>query len=275
MDFLSCAPSAAGAGRADLFDLLLLRVGGQTFGLPLRKVLHIVPLPADFIAESVVPERFVFRQMPLSFVSLWGCFGKVSEHAEFGEILTMLPQRRQDHIDWLTALEASICSGVPFVKARNPRECAFGKWYYGYRPRNQGLSLLLAQFEAPHAAIHGLANDLLALSEAGRRADALRALEEARHTSLAVMLRLFDLVQERVTCLKRRVAVIIGEGEPFCALGADGVRDIVQVPRYQVVRGSGAVASARSQDAGVSGLVVLDDQTVVPLLDCHALCPGG
>lgn len=246
-------------------EVLLVRLGARLLGVPLSQVRYIAPLPSDYVAFGAgVSEHFVFEGTPLAFVSLWDTLNLPSQYAEFGELQTMLPLRRQDHLDWMAALENSLRTGVPFAKARNPRECAFGKWYYGHRSDDRRLALILGQFEQPHATIHALADSLLGLAEAGARDEALHKFEEARDSTLAMLMRLFDSALMLVTELQRRVAVIVAAGGETCALGADGVRDIVAVPADRVKHGRHDAARATSD------LVILDDRSVVPMLNWRA-----
>ena len=258
----------------DDLEVLLIRLGSRSFALPLANVRYVAPMPSDFAScGAAAQDHFVFEGSPLAYVSLWDLLGSKSEYAEYEEMQAMLPQRRQDHLDWMAALEDSIRNGTPFAKARNPHECAFGKWFYGYRSKDRRLSLLLGQFEQPHAVIHGLADRLLGLVETGRGSEALHAFEEARDTTLATLMRLFESAQELVVELQRRIAVIVADGDDTCALGADGVRDIVTVPAERVKRNTGAVAKAGAK--ATSALIILDDRNVVPLLNWRAFCTEG
>lgn len=254
------------AASGDL-EVLLVRLGDRSFGLPLAQVRYVAPMPVDFASRGAkVADHFVFEGSPLAYVSLWDRLGQTSSYVEYEELLTMLPQRRQDHLDWMAALEESIRSGAAFAKARNPRECAFGKWYYAYHSQDRRLGLLLGQFEQPHSAIHGLADTLLGMVERGDRAAALAAYEEARNTTLAKLMQLFEAAQRLVVELQRRIAIIVADGDDSYALGADGIRDIVTVPAEQVKSGKAGGIAARSTAA----LIVLDDKNVVPLLDWRA-----
>lgn len=247
-------------------EVLLVRLGPRVFGVPLTHVRYVAPMPADFASAGAdAAEHFVFEGEPLGYISLWDTLGQPSLYAEYDEMQAMLPQRRQDHLDWMAALENSIRTGVPFAKARSPRECAFGKWFYAYQSHDRRLGLLLSQFEQPHAAIHALADRLLGMKEAGQGSEALTAFEQARETTLATLMKLFDSAGQLVVDLQRRVAIIVAEGDVTCALGTDGVVDIVVVPPERVKRGSGKTASRAT-----SGLVLLEDQSVVPLLDWRA-----
>ena len=259
---------------ADDLQFILITLGARSFGLPLADVSYIAKMPSDFVSHGTeVEHHFVFEGAPLSYVSLWDMLNLKSNFAEYEEMQAMLPQRRQDHIDWMSALESSIRNGTPFSKARNPHECAFGKWFYSYRAKDRRLSLLLGQFEQPHAIIHSLADRLLKLTEAGHTEEALNAFEEAMDTTLAMLMELFVAAQELVVELQRRIAVIVSDGENTCALGADGVSDIVTITPECVKENAGKGFGIESQ--ATSGLIVLENNNVVPLLNWHNFCAAG
>lgn len=252
-------------------DVLLIRLGDRDFGIPLAQVRYVAPMPAGFVSRGAkAADHFVFEGSPLPYVPLWDRLGQDSSYAEYEEMLAMLPQRRQDHIDWMGALEESLRGGADFAKARNPRECAFGKWYYAYRSRDRRLSLLLGQFEHPHAIIHGLADKLLALVQQGKAQEAMQLFEEARNTTLAKLMQLFDAAQKLVVELQRRIAIIVSDGNDTCALGADGIRDIVNVPAEHVKSGRAGGITSKS----TSALIVLDERNVVPLINWPVFCEG-
>lgn len=249
---------------ASSLEVLLIRLGDRSFGVPLADIRYVAPMPADFASRGAkAAEHFVFEGSPLPYVPLWDRLGQDSCYLEYEEMQAMLPQRRQDHLDWMGALDDSIRSGAPFAKARNPRECAFGKWFYAYHPKDRRLALLLGQFDHPHAVIHGLADRLLGLVEQGQRGEALRQFDEAHDTTLAKLMQLFEAAQRLVAELQRRIAVVVSDGEHTCALGADGIRDILTVRPDQMKSGKAGGLAAKS----TSALLVLDDRNVVPLLN--------
>jgi chemotaxis signal transduction protein len=247
---------------ANDIDVLLIMLGGRCFGLPLSDVSHICDIPPNFASYgSKVEDHFVYQGNPLTYVSLWNLLGLKSEYAEYEEMQAMLSQRRQDHIDWMSALEDAIRNNTTFLKARNPRECAFGKWYYSYHTKILRLKLVIRYFERPHAEIHQLADRLLGLVETGQNSDALHLLQESKNTTLAELLDLFDSTLELVAALQRRIVIIAVDGDDACALGADGVHDIVAVPVDHIKQ----IEEIGAQE--MSSLIVLDDQTIVPLIN--------
>lgn len=255
-------PSLSRSASSDL-EVLLIRVGSRTAALPLAQVSSIVAMPQSFNPFGTTTDLYVIAGDPLPYISLWDLFGEKSCYTEYQELQAMLPQRRQDHIDWMAALVDAVRSGRPFTKARDPRECAFGKWFYGYRCRDRRLGLILQQFEQPHAAIHALADRLVRLSENGQEALALNEYERVQQTTLAALLQLFDNAMELIVVLQRRVAIVIGAGSTALALGADSANDIVTVTADRVLASPTARMSAKTP----LQLVLLDDSTAVPLID--------
>lgn len=249
-------------------EALMVRVGQRDFALPLEDVDYIVPLPPEFAHSGERAEKYLaFQGVPLSFVSSWDLSGEETCYSEFAQLAAMLPQRRQDHIDWMSALEDSLRNGYAFSKARNPHECAFGKWYYGYRPADRQLALLLRNFEQPHAFIHGLADQLLKLSEEGKKEEALVRFQTATDTTLKDLLRLFDRTSSVLQSLQRRIAIILHRGEVRCALGADRVTDIISVPADRVSHHSDAAHGHNES----SRLLILENGNISPVMDWQRL----
>jgi chemotaxis signal transduction protein len=245
-------------------EYLTVSVGRRRFALPLDEVRHIVPLHPDFHCTGANLEAYLaFEGMPLPFISSWEHMQEGTAYAEYAELNAMLPQRRQDHIDWMASLESAIRQGHPFSKARSPFECAFGKWYYAYRPANRQLALLLKGFDQPHARIHALADQLLGLVEEGRREEALARFQRASETVLKELLNLFEQTQRLTVSLQRRVAILLRDGDTECALGVDAVNDIAALRPERVTSPRPAGASAGPPPT----LLMLEDDCVVPLID--------
>ncbi|HZX32399.1 MAG TPA: CZB domain-containing protein [Rhodocyclaceae bacterium] len=259
------SPVSAAAGTGSR-EFVLIQVGPRSFGLPLSQVRYVAPLPSGFrCSGSEVADHFVFEGTPLSYISLWDTLGLPSAYVEYEQLKGMLPQRRQDHLDWMASLETSLQSGTAFAKARNPHECAFGKWFYSYQPKDRRLAMLLREFEQPHAMIHSLADRLLNMQEAGHGHEAITAFNEARKTTLATLMHLFEEAQHLMTELHRQIAVIVAHDEDSMALGADAIRDIVVIPGDRIrVNPKQSAADGRKV---ASDLIILDDQSVVPLID--------
>lgn len=260
--------------KAEDLQIFLFRLGPSSFGVSLSHVQSVAPMPIGFAAYGAGTEgHFVFQDSPLIYVSLWDELGLKSRYTECDELLSMLPQRMKDHLSWMEALEDSIRSGTAFTKARDPHECAFGKWYYSYKSNDPRLSLLLREFEKPHATIHALADKLLGLVEAGKVQEAKREFSSAKETTLPVLLKLFDDTQRRLLEMQKRIVIVLSDSNDAWAFGADDALGIVGVPHERVTQFASRPIGLKSN--AVSAVVTLTDHTVVPLLDWSKFCAGG
>ncbi|MFZ5774111.1 MAG: methyl-accepting chemotaxis protein [Thermodesulfobacteriota bacterium] len=101
------------------------------------------------------------------------------------EVAALLPERWIDHLKWAKDLANSLLAGRAFQGGLDPRKCAFGTWYYGYKAANPELASLLAEWEAPHARLHGSAEKIVAAMAVGQREQAQRIYQEETLTALA------------------------------------------------------------------------------------------
>lgn len=246
---------------SDHVDVLLLRLAGQLFAIPLKNTKHICSLPANYAnTNDSGGTNFVFQGETLAYISLWHLFQLNSEYTELFELQELLPKRKQDHVDWMNALEASIYNKTEFTKARDPHSCAFGKWYYNYKTNDVRLDWLISQFEKPHAHIHSLADTLLGLVENGQQQEALQLFNDAKDTVLSRLLELFDAAEDLTAEKQRPVAVIMADGDFRCALGCDAIHDIATVSTDQI-----KYTACKSSEA-VSGFILVNDETIAPLI---------
>ncbi len=149
------------------------------------------------------------------------------------ELIQTLTAREQDHIDWLDALEDSIHTGDSFVKARDPHQCAFGKWYDKFDTRNEALKEVMSQFDQPHKEIHSLADKLLGMSNRGDKDEALKELAFQRLTTLRRLRSLFSHAREQLTEMMRPILLYVScDGRtPDYALLIDEVHDALTYQR--------------------------------------------
>lgn len=245
-------------------EIMLIDVGGRDFALPLAEVHHIVSLESSFRHAGADTEEYLNHEGdPLPFISTWNLLGRATHFQEYADLLEMLPQRRQDHLDWMAALKTSLSDNTPFEKARDPHKCAFGKWYNSYQATSRRLRLLLSEFSKPHAKIHSLADTLLDMVQSGHRADALALFAKAEESTLHTLLDIFDRCEKLLQNLQRRVAVIVEYSDKRFAIGADEARSSVTIPKKRITW----VETPGSDTSPRPSLFILDDGRIVPCLD--------
>ena len=129
----------------------------------------------------------------------------------------------EDHIRWLKELEDAIHDRRPFTLARDPTQCAFGKWYYSYKTSDIGFSSVLNQFEAPHRRIHAIADIALDYAEHGEFRKAEEIIEQTRTGDLSSVINLFEEAQEAFVQSHKEIAVVLTCGERHLSISVDRV----------------------------------------------------
>lgn len=139
----------------------------------------------------------------------------------------MLQEREQDHKAWLAELERSIYNDQPFTQAKDPKQCAFGKWYYSFKTDNDDLRTLLARFEEPHNKLHALADKLLTINAKGNKDEALRLLEKEKSTTFMKLIRLFESARDQIILDHKPIIVFTTQDgqQPHIGLLVDQVED--------------------------------------------------
>lgn len=151
-------------------------------------------------------------------------------------LIETLTAREQDHVEWLNALEDSLNNDVPFSKARDPHQCAFGKWYDKFKSRDAELMDILSRFDAPHKAIHALADDLLGLKTTGQLQKALEKLGHARNNTLAQLRKNFAYARDQINSSIRPVVLYltVDGSTPLIGLMIDEINDVVSFSKNEM-----------------------------------------
>ncbi|MGV6851211.1 MAG: CZB domain-containing protein [bacterium] len=146
------------------------------------------------------------------------------------EMVELLKAREQDHVNWLDALEKSIREDIPFKLARNPHECAFGKWYDAFTTNDETLQEIMEGFDVPHKKIHAMADTLLSLSGRGKTEEALGMLKLEREITLARLIKRFGQAREHALGAVRPVLLYVTNdgNRPVMALRIDQIHDVME-----------------------------------------------
>ena len=178
-----------------------------------------------------------------------------------GELLEVLIQREQDHVEWMNALEVSIKTGSAFTKATNPNECAFGKWHNTFETRDETLQELMASFTEPHNAIHALGEELISLRDNNKESEALELLTHARATTLRRLRALFSRARDQISSGMRQVLLFVTlDGKtPRYALMIDEINDVLNYTPadFQSSR-SGALSLIKKIEQVIDGIYTRD-----------------
>ncbi|MEE3209576.1 chemotaxis protein CheW [Thalassolituus sp.] len=204
------------------------------YALPVDSIQYITTLdaidPHDVPGgKSGIRRMFTYEGTQIPLFNFSRLIGSTSQLEECEQLISMLKQRRQDHIDWITALEHSINHGEEFKKAADPHLCAFGLWYDKYKAHDEELRKIMAQFDAPHNRIHSLATRLLKMAhEEDKAEEANRILNDEKHSTLKVLLRLFDQATARLEEMLKPVVVILRAAGRTYGIELDSIDQIIE-----------------------------------------------
>lgn len=109
------------------------------------------------------------------------------------DLLDLLAARWIDHLNWNKALANSLLTESSFKGGVDPHKCAFGQWFYSYKPNNPEFAALLQKWEKPHSALHETAKKIV---EAQADSDYKRGQEIYQNETLVTLENLGGIYQE-------------------------------------------------------------------------------
>lgn len=148
-----------------------------------------------------------YQKVPTPIYDMSMILEGVTAQEKMTDLIDLLHAREKDHVDWIDALEHAIETDTAFDKAKDPRQCAFGKWYESFDSENDDLTHILRKFDEPHQQIHSLADTLLAVVDNEGKEQALHQLEQHRRTTLNSLKNLFSAAREAVSSSYKPVIV--------------------------------------------------------------------
>lgn len=234
--FLLLPPETPMSQAVATMPYVVALVGGRALAVSSKQVREIVilekcnPLPRtpDWVRGVINLRGQILRLIDWR---LW--LGYTSAEKEAAELCALLTAREEDHRNWLNELEACLREERAFTKARDPHQCAFGKWYDQYEPKNLLEDMVMKRFEEPHERIHALADELLGRASRGDRDGALEAIARAREGVLAEMLRHFAEAREIFANSRRELALVLEYEGQRVAASVDEVMTVEQIADSQ------------------------------------------
>jgi len=206
-------------------------------------------------------------------IDMRSLFGFEPREAEAKRLAQMFQTLKNDHVEWLSALQEVIFTDTAFTKATDPTQCSFGKWYDTVLDGSSILGMLIAsdpilkslveRFYVPHKRIHSIAEQVLALKSEGKVEEAMARLGSVRETELAEMCSLFDQILTVVESKLESMLVITEIGSRKAAVAVDGVSFVVDCNNDSI---ESLPDTAENTDF-LSGLVYQTDGSYILIAD--------
>jgi len=189
------------------------------------------------------------------------------------QMIAMLVAREQDHILWLRELLGAVTEGRPFTLARDPTECAFGKWYYSYKPEDIGFASVMYRFESPHRRIHAIADAALKYAAQGQHNNASELIRRAEQGELHTVVNLFAEARTAFRESHKEVTMVLTNGRKHLSVTVDSVASVEAIAEETITDATTAMGSVKSDLLTKVGHRA-NDKGIVFLLDAEALLAG-
>lgn len=193
---------------------------------------------------------------------------------EVEQMIAMLVAREQDHILWLKELLGAVTEGRPFTLARDATECAFGKWYYRYKPEDIGFASVMYRFEMPHRRIHTIADEVLRHAERGEHDQAMEIILRTEKGDLHTVVNLFAEARTAYRESVKELALVLTDGRKHLSLTVDRVASVEAIAEDRIEDATPAMRGSLKTDLLRKVARRADGNGIVFLLDAEALLGG-
>jgi chemotaxis signal transduction protein len=210
---------------------VLFELNEQQYGIPARDIREMIPL-SRITGLPDVPDyiRGVLnlRGSIITLIDLRKRLGLRSLAEEHQNLADILVKRKEDHLNWLKELSASVVENREFKLGRDPHKCAFGVWYDSFVTNNVYLKILLDKFDVPHKRIHTIADKVDELRRQGLHDNAMRLIRLTSETDLTKMVHLFD---QTIKQIKEVTEIVIVLERADCSYGllVDSVNEVTDI----------------------------------------------
>ncbi len=225
---------------ANLMDFINFKVGSKTIALKILDILLTERYENNLTSLPNENDSFIgvkdYLETPTPIFDLGIMLNKQSTQVSNKQLSDLLITLENEHIAWMNALEQSILTDVPFNKEKDPDRCELGHWYRNFKTDNEDLSGILARFEAPHRALHQIADKLLLLAQQGQREKALAEFSEHKRNTFTLLLRLFESAREQIVLDYKPIIVFTTKDgiNPYLGLLVDKVEDGISVDKSEI-----------------------------------------
>lgn len=213
---------------------LIFLVKNEKYAFSIKNIKEIITKPKINHAPNL-PDYYLgmtkLRNDIVPVISLRKRLNYQTLDEENRQLIDMLKQREQDHINWLKELEASVNEEREFTLQRDPRLCNFGRWYYSYKPDSYSLYAHLNKFEEPHNKIHAVANEVLETLKTSGKPAALALINRVRNFELKLMLNLFQELYKIIESSTRETTIVFYQknGKQI-GFVVDSIDRIIEIP---------------------------------------------
>lgn len=183
-----------------------------------------IPKAPDSVRGVVNLRGEVF---PVIDLRMW--LGMNSRVQEKHDLMNLLRDRKQDHLNWLDELVSCVDEGREFELTTDPHQCKFGQWYDNFDTDNATLRHALMRFDKPHKAIHLVGKQATARVKDGDIEGAKEMIKATKERDLVHLVKLFDETIQLVDDEDIEIVIVMDVRDRKIGLIVDSVVSVSEV----------------------------------------------
>lgn len=145
----------------------------------------------------------------------------------------MLEHRKQDHVNWVKALNDCVENQSEFKLAVDPHQCAFGRWYDEFKTDKIEVEHVLRKIEEPHRKLHECAKDVNNCKQNHdecQKSECLKSvLDRAIKVHAPAVLALIDELKEAFLSSTRQMVIVLQYDNIQIGILVDEVFEVVDI----------------------------------------------
>ncbi len=247
---------------------LIVQIDSERYGVSLSKVKEIILLPEiNKVPNDNNQVRGVIklRNDVIKLIDTRKRLGLPSLDDRDQDLIKMLMEKKQDHIDWIDELISAVEENKEFRLTTDPHACKFGKWYDKFETDNLGLKDYLRNFDKPHKEIHDIGKQIKEALSANNQIEAKMIINNSRSDKLKELSELFDKAKEALREARKEIAVIFDHNDNLVAISVDKVDKIINITDGEIDK------SAEIENQRYIKGVCSHDENVYIILDIDTL----
>jgi len=252
----------------DYVQYLVFETSTNKIAINLEYVLEVIRMPKWTKypnSSDNVKGIFNLRDKVIPLIDFRKLLGYNSIEEETNDLIVLLKQREQDHINWINELLASIAEQREFKLTTDPHKCKFGQWYYSFQTNNFMLKAFLDEFEKPHKFIHEIGYTVNNLIKEKKYEEAEQIAAATRDKQLKLMLNLFRELYKIIKNSMIEFVVIVDMGSGIKSFTVDKINRIINVNAEDINK------LEESQFNGIAQEVIKKENELILKLDIESL----
>lgn len=265
------------------FPWLVFKINGKLYTVNSKTVTSIVMMPENITKVPNVPEYMLglihLRGSVIPLIDLRALFNMKSLKKEYNEFITMIDDRKKDHIRWVEEFEYSINNNEKFKLNTDPHECEFGKWYDSFNSDIEAVNFHLKKIDEPHKNIHKAAEDANNCSkncdDCEREKCLKLVLEETKEKNMPYLLELLDEIKEIFKLHYKEMVVVLEHENVLIGIVADEVLSVENITPFEeteeikkMCRDKFVKGVAKSNKTNEI-LLILDDEKIMNMTEMN------